>query len=74
MTIMDDYQPSFRLVGVRLLLALLEKVDSKLLKRTGIDSLFFAVSVSRCLPPHRGRELRNTLSDPVVLIDVYHIL
>ncbi|KAG8925318.1 hypothetical protein FRC02_009774 [Tulasnella sp. 418] len=40
MTMMDDYQPIFRIRAITTAEALLQKVDEKLLKRTGLNTLF----------------------------------
>ncbi|KAG9043213.1 hypothetical protein FS837_009858 [Tulasnella sp. UAMH 9824] len=40
MTLLDDHQTQFRIKGIQVLRELLERVDAKLLERTGIASLF----------------------------------
>ncbi|KAG8915987.1 hypothetical protein FRC01_003447 [Tulasnella sp. 417] len=40
MTLLDDHQTIFRIKGIQVLRGLLDRVDAKLLERTGIASLF----------------------------------
>ncbi|KZT60838.1 hypothetical protein CALCODRAFT_480483 [Calocera cornea HHB12733] len=41
MTMMDDWQPQYRIKALRIVDNLLERADAQLLKRTGIDTLLF---------------------------------
>jgi hypothetical protein len=43
MTLLDDYDPPFKIRGIHILNEMLKPVDPKLLKRTGIDTLLFSV-------------------------------
>ena len=44
MTLLDDYQPKYKLCGVQIASHLLKNAPSELLRRTGIDGLFHQVS------------------------------
>jgi len=44
LTLMDDYETFYRDQGLKCLDALLDKVDARTLKRTGMDNLFLKVS------------------------------
>ncbi|KAJ6584806.1 hypothetical protein B0H19DRAFT_1106681 [Mycena capillaripes] len=48
MTLLDDYEARYKLMGVRIASAMLERVPSSVLKRTGVDSLLIA-SLNRSL-------------------------
>ncbi|KAG8899686.1 hypothetical protein FRB99_006499 [Tulasnella sp. 403] len=50
MTIMDDHDAGFRIRGIRIAKELIRKVDPRLLKRTGIDSLLSSLIVIVNLP------------------------
>jgi hypothetical protein len=43
MALLDDYEARYKLLGVQITSAMLERVPSTVLKRTGVDSLLFAV-------------------------------
>ena len=45
MTMLDDYQPPYKLKGVQVVQAILQNVPSSLLRRTGIDTLLRTVRV-----------------------------
>jgi hypothetical protein len=49
MTILDDYDPPFRMRGIAIARDMLRVVDVQLLKRTRIDALLTTVSNS-CTP------------------------
>nr|GAT53888.1 predicted protein [Mycena chlorophos] len=40
MTLLDDYEPQYKLCGLKIAIAMLDHVPGSLLKRTGVDSLF----------------------------------
>lgn len=44
MTLLDDYQAVYRLQGISVISDVLDNVPKVLLKRTGIEDLFMAVS------------------------------
>jgi hypothetical protein len=43
MTLVDDYEPVFKLRGILAMTGMLERVDASLLKRTGLDVLLLNV-------------------------------
>ncbi|EIN10221.1 hypothetical protein PUNSTDRAFT_50904 [Punctularia strigosozonata HHB-11173 SS5] len=48
MTLLDDYETRYKLQGVNIVSYILERIPSSLLKRTGVDSLFF-LSLQGCM-------------------------
>ena len=48
MTVMDDYEVRFKLLGVQIVSEMLRKAPADTLRRTGVDGLLFTVS-----PPYR---------------------
>lgn len=44
LTLVDDYEPSFKLRGILIMTDMLGRVDPITLKRTGLDSLLMTVS------------------------------
>lgn len=47
MTLVDDYEPPFKLRGILAVDCMLERVDARLLKRTGLDVLLLNVCNDR---------------------------
>jgi hypothetical protein len=45
MTLLDDYDPPFKIRGIVIVREMLRNVDANLLKRTGIATLLSAVSI-----------------------------
>lgn len=41
MTLLDDYEANYKLHGIRIVFEMLERVPNDLLRRTGVDGLFF---------------------------------
>jgi Tti2 family len=57
MTLLDDYDPPFKIRGIEIVHEMLRKVDANLLNRTGISTLLSSVSSF----PYRGKILSNCL-------------
>ena len=55
MTLVDDYEPAFKLRGILAMADVLERVSASLLKRTGLDVLLLNV----CNGRHSARCLRH---------------
>ncbi|KAJ7646143.1 hypothetical protein B0H17DRAFT_1215798 [Mycena rosella] len=60
MALLDDYEARYKLKGVRITSAMLERVPSSVLKRTGVDSLLSA-SLSRSLTQLQSPETPHLL-------------
>lgn len=51
MTVLDDYEVHYKLLGVQIVSEMLQKAPAEILRRTGVDDLLFTVS---SLSPHVG--------------------
>ncbi|KAJ7179500.1 hypothetical protein C8R46DRAFT_1160062 [Mycena filopes] len=73
MALLDDYEARYKLIGVRITSAMLERVPSTVLKRTGVDSLLID-SLSRSLTqlqsPETPRLLPAAISTSLTLIQL----
>lgn len=70
LTIMDDYETTYRDHGLRCLETLLDKVNATTLKRMGIDKLFLKASVAWQL----GQIDRALISYHDAVCSTFHIL
>ena len=43
MTLLDDYEVSYKLLGVQAVAKMLENVPAEILRRSGVDELLFTV-------------------------------
>ncbi|KAJ7645511.1 hypothetical protein DFH06DRAFT_1211567 [Mycena polygramma] len=60
MTLLDDYEARYKLMGVRIASVMLDRVPSSVLRRTGVDSLLMA-SLNRSLAQLQSPETRRLL-------------
>ncbi|KAJ6512117.1 hypothetical protein C8R47DRAFT_1093598 [Mycena vitilis] len=71
MTLLDDYEARYKLMGVRIASLMLEGVPSSVLKRTGVDSLLMASlnrSLAQLQSPETPRLLPAAISASLTLI------
>jgi hypothetical protein len=45
MTLLDDFETRYKLLGLQVVNVMLQRIPKDLLKRTGVDSLLFLVSI-----------------------------
>jgi hypothetical protein len=45
MTLLDDFDTRYKLLGLQVINVMLQRIPKDLLKRTGVDSLLFLVSI-----------------------------
>ncbi|KAJ7076314.1 hypothetical protein B0H15DRAFT_864086 [Mycena belliarum] len=71
MALLDDYEPGYKLKGVKILTVMLERVPGSVLKRTGVDSLLSASlgrSLTQLQSPETSRLLPAAISASLSLI------
>jgi hypothetical protein len=46
MTLLDDYEAAYKICGIKTISEMLERVPMDLLRRTGVDGLWFTVRLT----------------------------
>ncbi|KAK7061347.1 hypothetical protein R3P38DRAFT_2828989 [Favolaschia claudopus] len=73
MALLDDYEARYKLMGVKIMSAMLERVPSSVLKRTGVDSLLMGSltrSLAQLQSPETPQLIRAAISASLALIQL----